>query len=230
MDTKSDFFYSLFNLDSRLTERLRMARIVVPVIVAVLAGLVSVISCNSAQPVEEELQAVLAKETIKAKLDPDCLGRSDTIFPNNDYLKYVALGDSAYDLSVRIGNIEAMLGFSFTCNVPRGLVPKILEHRHSQIVLIRGAGQHFREVLVCSQTDGSIVINRFEAEVAMGAKYDAAYFDSNDSAIIVIDLLNKKSIKLPMPYSNVRSVNRFEISKDSIVIVDNNEQRLAISL
>src|SRR4051812_43496707 len=138
MESIINFFFSLFSPKSLLRERLRKGGNVVLVILAVVAGLFSVISCNSDQPVEEKLRTGLTKETIKAKLDPDCLGRNDTTFQNDDYLKYVALGDSAYDLRLRIGNTEAMLGFSFTCDVPRGLVPKILEHTDGQIVLIRG--------------------------------------------------------------------------------------------
>lgn len=216
-----NFWFSFFNSKS----------LFILAILAVVPGLISVTSCNSGQPVEKKLPTAVVTKTVKAKLDPGCLGRNDTTFHNNDYIKYVALGDSAYDLKVRIGNTEAMLGFSFTCNMPRGLVPVILEHRNGQVVLIRGTGQHYREVLVCSQIAGAIRMKGYETTVVEPSKYDAAYCNSNDSAnIVAVDLLNEKSTKMRMPSRNVKSIKLFEIYKDSIVVVDYDNQRFVISL
>ncbi|RYE51657.1 MAG: hypothetical protein EOP48_17915 [Sphingobacteriales bacterium] len=184
------------------------------------------ISCNSRHSEKTNEHAILLPASVKSRLD--CLDGRDTAFSNEDYLKHVLIGDTAFDLKVRIDGKETRLGYHFTCGMPKGLIPTVLKHSASQLILVRGFGFHFREVIVCRSSAGNIIVTRFETELAVGAGYDIAYPDNDDpSKIIVTNLLTKKNIVLALG-QKVDSIKIFQISKERLVVVMNNSRELAI--
>lgn len=195
-------------------------------IAAIIVGSSIVHSCNSRHSEQRNLQKKFPGATAKPKFD--CLEGRDTAFPNSDYLRFVSVGDTAFDLKVGIDGKEAFLGYTFGCGGPSGLIPRVLKHTASQIILVRGYGFHYRELVICDSRADSIHVQKFETELAIGAKYDAAYLTTNDpSRIVVIDLLNKKDIELPMRQS-VKSIKLFQISENAVVVVDDKGQKLVI--
>lgn len=194
--------------------------------IVILAVLFIAPSCNSNQNEQSHLQRNVPSATIKPKLD--CLDGRDTTFPNKDYMKLVTISDSAFDVKIGIEGREAFAGFRFTCKMPKGLIPKVLKHTSGQIILMRGFGFHFREVLICSSKAGTIHIQRFETAKAIGAKYDIAYPDANDSSrIIVTDLQTNRVVKLQMR-QQVKSIKLFQISENAVTVVDDTGLELVL--
>lgn len=193
---------------------------------SIVIALSIVISCNNNDPEQKNLKTRLPVSTSKTKLD--CLDGRDTTFSNNDFLRFVTLGDTAFDLQVGIGGKEALLGYQFGCNGPKGLIPKVLKHTANEIILVRGYGFHYREVVVCSSRAGIIYVQRFESELAIGAKFDIAYPDTNDpSRIVVLNLLTNKVVILAMRQS-LDSIRHFQITENSVVVVYDKGQELVL--
>lgn len=184
-------------------------------------------ACNSSRSEQKSLEERFSVETAKPPLD--CLDGRDTTFANKDYLRFDTVGDTAFDLKVGIGGKETFLGFSFDCNVPSSLIPHVLKHTGDRLILVRGYGFHFREVLICSVKEGVINIQRFETEIAIGAQYNAVvYPDANDpSKIIVGDLLTNKQIVLQIQ-KNLKSIKHFQITDSALVIVESDGKEVSI--
>jgi hypothetical protein len=176
-------------------------------------------SCNAEHSDHNGLETRKIERIKKADLN--CINGHDTEFLNHDYLRFVAIGDTAFDAKVNVGGgAVGLLGFGFTCDMPTGLIPSVLDHSSGKLILIRGYGFHYREIIICSSRSGLIYQRRFETELSIGAKYDCAYPDPNDSlAVIVVDLSNKKNIVLRMGRPT-GPIKLFRIDKDSLSIVD----------
>ena len=162
-------------------------------------------SCNIKTPVitrKVELKKYLDNKIhFKNKQDYQrkCFTEKDTIFNENNYLKYVLI-DTFFHAKIRIGGKDTILGYCYDCS--SGLIPDNIEFKNNSICFKIGYGFHYRKYVYLENINNKIIIKNFETALAIDMKRNIlAYLDETDNKIIIENLKNGKKQIFESHYS-----------------------------
>lgn len=158
----------------------------------------------------------------------ECLGKDDYLIDAGNSVEYVN-NDTAYDVKVRINNVDTLLGWSLLCDMPGGLVPELFFKEAGVFYLTRGLSNTFREMIVCTEQGEEIQIERFETALVSAGIHDGFVFkkQANEGTVFFIprllnDTINNRiklvrTYRLPAEYGQ-EIIHTSEVWEDSIVV------------
>ena len=107
---------------------------------------------------------------------------------------------------MKVGGIDTLLNYQFNCHVPRGLVPSLHSYFGNAVCLIRGSGQHYKELVIAYIEGENVVLKKYETALATDLKtYTVIYQNyKKPEEIIVEDIktASKQVFILPARYVN----------------------------
>lgn len=161
-----------------------------------------------------------------------CTTVKDTVFKDNDYIKYISLKEKKYGIEIKLGNVIDTLNFSFDCSFPNGMIPKTLFKHKDYIVLSQGAGFNYRNSILCSldNLDNEIGTSEYEIEIVEPSENDFCAFVKNNS-IYLYNRNNKNllSKSLPSNFSKFQT-KKCQLNKDKINVYFENKDALTYNL
>jgi len=187
--------------------------------------------CSNSTKVKN-LETKYLKQQDSAKLN--CYSKFDTILPNKDYIKYKSI-DSTIKVEIQINGIAKLLDYSFICEMPKGLVPKYYSNTSNCLLLYRGYGFSFREIIVCDAINDSIKVNSYETELTQNSKDVFILKKSRDKRNVYI--LNRLStennidckIPLPKEYQDF-IIEKSTVYDNHIILFFTNKRDLSLLL
>lgn len=164
------------------------------------------------------------KERAKTSLNNNnilnCITARDTIFKNGDYVKYIPIDARHYGIEIKMGSITDTLDYSFGCNVPSTLIPRVLFQKE-YLALSRGAGFHYRSLTLYRPDNQFKKIDaiEFETEKAIGSDFDGFVFIMNHSLCFYdIDKRMVRFKKLSPKFSDLK-VDKSRLYEDKTMII-----------
>ncbi len=192
-----------------------------------------IISTDKAIEIEEVLKVNCDK-----KFEFDSLGifntisRRDTLYSPATFIKY-GIVDSVYAVMISINNIDSILDFRFDKNSFSGLVPKLYKFFSNKILLIRGTGFTYREILCVELLEDKLFIERFETSISeISCKDLIVYKESVNSSILIIEEIGggyNAKIKLEPKFID-KKINEINVYDDEISVHFINQEYINIKL
>ena len=100
--------------------------------------------------------------------------------------------------------MDTILDYRFNCSVPRGLIPKLFGYYDHVIYLIRGSGQHYREIVISYINHNNIIIKSYETGLTADFKKKLVVYQSisDFEKIVVEDVKSgrRKQFLIPSKY------------------------------
>lgn len=180
------------------------------IITFVFLWLIAIACANKKEPKK------LGSETkIFSKVDTSvraCIPYGDTVLDQKNSVGYVVV-DSFFTLRVKIDGNDTLLPYRFDCSVTRGLVPSLYAYYKNTICLLRGAGQNFRQFVVCYENKDSIFIKKYETALGVDLKHSIVVYQDfkNPETIYIVNFRNgnKKVVYISMKSPSTRIVETF---------------------
>jgi len=101
------------------------------------------------------------------------------------------------------------------------LIPSYFLHDENKLILKRGYGQHYRELIVCELDARKINVERYETERSLYAERDVFIFgNKKESLISAYDRLTEELVStwnIPAKFKN-ENIERSEVFKDEIIV------------
>lgn len=152
----------------------------------------------------------------------DCTTIRDTIFSDGDFIKYLKIDSSLYDVGVKINNKTILLNHPFDCNTTNSSIPKFFKVDDSTIYLKSGSGFHYTEIFNCRFSNDTVQVNAYEtSKVFSKAPNISVYKKYPDCKFINIhnwDTEHEKVLSIPIQFS----MNKIRISKvfENYIIIE----------
>ncbi|MGC4040508.1 MAG: hypothetical protein QM710_06940 [Flavobacterium sp.] len=175
------------------------------------------------------------RKEVSEKAEPktdihDCTSARDTIFKDGDWIKYVYLKDGGYGVQIKLGKTTDTLDYVFDCREINGLIPKIFKKGNDYLILSRGSGFTYRDILVCDKKNDSIVISEFESNRAHSEAADYFVYKRNDR-LYCYDRFNDKEFNqvIPGKYKGLKIIDS-EIYEKEIIVHFENGKKLKVAI
>jgi hypothetical protein len=139
-------------------------------------------------------------ENFKAIAIHDCTTAEDTIFKDNDHIKYVALKNKSYGVEIKIGNRIDTLDFTFDCNSPNGSIPKLV-FKDETLLLAQGNGFHYRNAILCNldKATGTIQTSEFETGIVYPGEGNDFFVYTKNNLIFIFDRDTRELLCTALP-------------------------------
>lgn len=124
--------------------------------IILLNTLVLFFSCANNNSVSTENIEVQSVETQpdSNRVTLDCIKRIDTVFGDKSIKAIVR--NNEIKVLVSFNDKDTVLPYSFDCSTPNGLIPSLYSYNENTICLERGAGQHYRELLIIQENNNAL--------------------------------------------------------------------------
>ncbi|GAA4771073.1 MULTISPECIES: hypothetical protein [Flavobacterium] len=162
----------------------------------------------------------------------DCTTVKDTIFKDNDYVKYISLKEKQYGIEIKLNNVIDTLNFSFDCSSPNGMIPKILFKHEDYIVLSQGTGFNYRSSILCNLDNkgNRIDINEYEIEIVEPSENDFCAFLKNN-IIYLYNRNNKILLAKDLPSNFLKfQTKKCQLNKGKVNVYFENKETLTYNL
>jgi len=162
----------------------------------ILCLLIILAACSEEQ---KKLSDIKPNVTVLDTTELDCNKNVDTTFALGRLKSLFRNGEMRVAVSFR--NVDTVLPYSFNCETPNGLIPRLFDYDDTTVCLIRGYGQHFRELDILKFKKQSLQIKNFENFIALDLQNALVICRGEDNRNqIVFDYFNTDVIKtVPIP-------------------------------
>jgi hypothetical protein len=190
------------------------------------------IGCQNNAQNNKESHGEKHKSVVPKEIDiHDCTTITDTVFKDNDYIKYISLNNKQYGVEIKLSNVVDTLDFRFDCNVVNGIIPKLV-FKDKMLLLSQGSGFNYRNAILCTldKTSNKISIEEFETEIVDSSEYDLLVFTQGDM-IFLFNRNNRELLykALPREYHNLKFSNS-EILEGKVTLIFKENKSLEFAI
>lgn len=152
-----------------------------------------------------------------------CSKAKDTVFKNEDYIKYIPIDSEFYSIKIKMKETIDTLDYSLNCNTHKGMIPKVLLNLERNYICLGQGSSSYRYLTLCSLNDElkKIDVSKYETSRDVTSNYDGFVFLLKDS--IFFYELNEKILYSKKISNNLLDlkIKESKLYKNEIVITSN---------